>query len=110
MSCCTASPGSRSTWLHAASTAAASVDRFTVPVLVSQDAAFNAVFFRNLFLLDQVIPDPRYRRLAHGYADEMWSQRRDPRTGLFGGGKSPLNDTAPLVEIDALLAGAEPHA
>jgi hypothetical protein len=94
---------------HATATAAAAVDRFRLPVLVNQDAAFNAVFFRNLLLLDGVVPDPAYRRLAQAYAEEMWSSHRDPRTGLFGGGTSPLNDTAPLVEIDALLAGAPAH-
>ena len=91
-------------------TAGASVSRFSLPVLLSQDAAFNAVFFRNLFLLDQLSPDPGYRRLALAYADEMWAGHRDRRTGLFGGGRSVLNNSAPLVEIYALLAGAPPHA
>ena len=94
---------------HATATAAAAVDRFSLPVLVHQDAAFNAVFFRNLLLLDGVAPDPAYRRSAQAYAEEMWNSHRDPDTGLFRGGTSPLNDTAPLVEIYALLAGAPPH-
>jgi ABC-type transport system substrate-binding protein len=95
---------------QATQTAAAAVRRFSVPALTKQDAAFNAVLFRNLFLLDEVSPDPAYRQLASAYAEEMWVQSRDPRTGLFRGGASPLNDSAPLVEVYALLAGAPPHA
>jgi hypothetical protein len=72
--------------------------------------AFNAVYFRNLLLLDRLAPDPRYRQTALAYADEMWTTRRDSRTGLFTGDMSPLNESAPMVEIYALLAGAEPHA
>jgi hypothetical protein len=102
--------GDESYLAQATVTAAASVGRFSLPVLLSQDAAFNAVFFRNLFLLDQLSPDPGYRRLALAYADEMWAGHRDRRTGLFGGGHSALNNSAPLVEIYALLAGAPPHA
>ena len=94
---------------HATATAAASLDRFTVEALTAQDAAFNAVFFRNLLLLDGVVPDPRSRRLLLAYADEMWT-RREARTGLFGAGPSPLNGTAPLIEVFALAAGAPPHA
>jgi predicted alpha-1,6-mannanase (GH76 family) len=102
--------GDESYLAQAAVTAGASLGRFSLPVLLSQDAAFNAVFFRNLFLLDQVSPDPGYRRLARAYADEMWAGHRDSRTGLFRGGNSALNSSAPLVEIYALLAGAPAHA
>lgn len=91
-------------------TATAAEDHFDLPELLRQDAAFNAVFFRNLFLLDQVAPDAAYRELALAYGDEMWEQRRVRRTGLFRGSGSPVNDTAPMVEIYALLAGAPPHA
>jgi hypothetical protein len=94
---------------HATATAAAALGRFSIGVLVNQDAAFNAVFFRNLLLLDEVVGDPAYRRLAQAYGDEMWSTRREARTGLFRGAGSPLYDSAPLVEIYALLAGAAPH-
>jgi predicted alpha-1,6-mannanase (GH76 family) len=95
---------------QATETAAASLQRFNLEALLTQDAAFNAVFFRNLFLLDEVVPDPRYRQLALDYGEEMWRARRHPGTGLFRGQGSPLNNTAPLVELYALLAGAAPHA
>ena len=94
---------------QATATAAASLDRFSVQALTTQDAAFNAVFFRNLLLLDAAVPDPRVRALLLAYADEMWT-RRQARTGLFGSGPSPLNDTAALIEVFALAAGAPPHA
>jgi hypothetical protein len=95
---------------HATVTATAVIRRFSIPMLVKQDAAFNAVLFRNLFLLDQVTPDLAYRNLALAYSDEMWNKFRNPRTGLFRGGKSSLNNSAPMVEIYALLAGASPRA
>jgi hypothetical protein len=90
-------------------TAHAALRRFSVNRLVAQDAAFNAVFFRNLFLLDAVRPDSAYRRLAEQYGDQMWIERRDPVTGLFLGGASFLNNTAPMIQIYALLAGSPPH-
>ncbi|HMD46965.1 MAG TPA: glycoside hydrolase family 76 protein [Acidimicrobiales bacterium] len=93
---------------EATATAAAAQERYTLEALMGQDAAFNAVYFRNLLLLDAVSPDPAYRASARSYADAMWGQR-DPRTGLFAGGSSPLNATAPMIEIYALVAGAEPH-
>jgi hypothetical protein len=102
--------GEQTYLVHALATAAASIARFSVPALVKQDAAFNAVFFRNLFMLDRVAPNPAYRELAIAYGDEGWEHARDSSTGLFGGGKSLLNNSAPMIEIYALIAGAPPHA
>jgi hypothetical protein len=90
-------------------TAQAALAHFSVNRLVGQDAAFNAVFFRNLLLLDAVSPNPAYRALAEEYGDRMWIERRDPLTGLFSGGKSFLNNTAPMIQIYALLSGSAPH-
>ena len=90
-------------------TARAALQYFSLDRLVGQGAAFNAVFFRNLLLLDGVSPDRAYRALAQEYGDRMWIERRDPLTGLFIGGKSFLNDTAPMVQIYALLSGSAPH-
>jgi Glycosyl hydrolase family 76 len=101
---------------NAAATASAAMSRFSVDVLLTQDAAFNAVFFRNLFLLGHVRPNEDYRALAQQYADRMWSERRDSTSGLFSSHTgSPntttsfLNDTAPMMEIYALLAGSSAH-
>jgi hypothetical protein len=93
---------------QAVETADAYVGRTTVPELVDQDPAFNAVFFRNLLVLARERPDPRYRALASGYGAHMWDSRRT-RRGLFAGKGSPLNNTAAMLQIYALLAGAEPH-
>jgi len=90
-------------------TAQVALNHFSVNRLVGQNAAFNAVFFRNLLLLDAVSPDPAYRALAEEYGDWMWIERRDPLTGLFFGGKSFLNNTAPMIQIYALLSGSAPH-
>jgi Glycosyl hydrolase family 76 len=95
---------------QAEATAAASLERFDAAALVNTNcSAFNAVFFRNLFLLGRVAPCPEYRTLAAAYADEMWNQHRDHHTELFRGGTSLLNDSAPMIEIYALLAGADPQ-
>ncbi len=93
---------------HAVATAAAYVGGFSVAQLVTQDPAFNAVFFRNLLTLDRERPDPRYRSLAFDYGAHMWEFER-LRHGLFAGQGSPLNNAAAMVQIYALLAGAAPH-
>ncbi len=101
---------------RAKSTASAAMSRFSVDELLKQDAAFNAVFFRNLFLLGDVSPNDEYRTLAVQYADQMWTERRDPKSGVFSGStpsntSAPfLNNTAPMMEIYALLAGSPAHA
>ncbi len=90
-------------------TAGAYVASRDVGDLLTQDPAFNAVFFRNLLLLDEERPDPRHRQLCKAYGSAMWSRGRR-RHGLFAGNGSPLNNTAAMVEIYALGAGATPHA
>ena len=62
---------------QAESTARAAARHFSLDRLVAQGAAFNAVFFRNLLLLDAVSPDPAYRSLAEEYGERMWIERRD---------------------------------
>ena len=90
-------------------TAQAALKHFSVERLMAQNAAFNAVFFRNLFVLDEIEPDPAYRAIADEYGNRMWMERRDPATGLFSGGTSFLNNTAPMIQIYALLSGSAPH-
>jgi Glycosyl hydrolase family 76 len=93
---------------QAVATAAAYVGGASVAQLVTQDPAFNAVFFRNLFLLDRERPEHRYRALAFDYGTHIWETKR-LRHGLFAGQGSPLNNTAAMVQIYALSAGAGPH-
>ncbi len=54
--------------------------------LWKQPPAFNAIFFRNLLQLDRIAPDPSYRQALGSYLDRVWTQARDPRTGLFDQG------------------------
>jgi hypothetical protein len=96
---------------QAVTTATAAIERFTVGSLLETNRpAFDAVFFRNVLLLDQLAPDRRYRQVMAAYGQEMWAGFRDPRTGLFRGNMgSPLNNSAPMAEIYALLAGGAPR-
>ena len=92
---------------QAEGTAAAAVAHFgTGSVLDNQGPAFDAIYFRNLFLLDQVAPDPAYAAEAQSFASTMWSQRQ-AGTGLIDP-QYGVNGTAPMVEIYALLAGSPP--
>jgi hypothetical protein len=74
-------------------------------VLDNQGTAFNAIYFRDLFLLDRVAPNSSYATEAQSFAATMWSLRQS--TGLFNP-QYGVNGTAPMVEIYALLAGSAP--
>jgi hypothetical protein len=88
-------------------TAASYFESRGVHELLTQDPAFNAVFFRNLLILDTVRPDSQYVGLMADYADAMWTNRR-LRHGLFAGNGSPLNNAAAMLQIFSLMAGAQP--
>lgn len=49
----------------------------------TQPARFNAIFFKNLLLLDSEAPNPAYRKAMQAYADEVWRGAREPGTNLF---------------------------
>lgn len=73
----------------------------------TQHPAFNAIFFKNLLLLDAVRPDPAYRQAMQTYADAVWDRTRDPNTGLFvfvPGQPAMLLENAAIVQIYATLA------
>jgi hypothetical protein len=90
---------------QANATAAAAVSYFgTGTTLVNQGTAFNAIFFRDLFYLNQVAPNSAYASEAQSFASYMWTQRQ-PETGLFNP-QYGVNGTAPMVEIYSLLAGS----
>lgn len=90
-------------------TASAYLDCRDATELLTQDPAFNAVFLRNLLLLDQEHPNGQYRSTAAEYGSAMWANSR-LRHGLFAGNGSPLNNAAAMVQVYALLAKADPHA
>lgn len=113
---------------EARATAAAALARFDVEALLAAGSpAFHAIYFRNLFLLDRRVHDPRIAAAATAYGDRTWEQwrrwrssggsgARRARGSLFGSRPlvrrsraAALNARAPLAEIYALLAGASPH-
>ncbi len=74
--------------------------------LWQQPARFNAIFFKNLLILDDVAHDPGYRETMLAYADRAYDEVRDPGTGLYHFDDGPvqlLEQSAP-VQINALLA------
>ena len=88
-------------------TAAAAVAYFgTGTTLANQGPAFDAIYFRNLFLLGTIAPNPSYTAQAQSYATSMWTQRQ-ATTGLIDPDLG-VNGTAPMVEIYSLLAGSPP--
>ena len=92
---------------QAQQTAAAAVSYFgTATTLDNQGPAFNSIYFRNLFLLNQVDPSSSYASEAQSFASYMWTQRQ-PGTGLIQP-QYGINPTAAMVEIYSLLAGSSP--
>jgi hypothetical protein len=92
---------------QAQQTAAAAVAHFgNGTTLINQGTAFNAIYFRNLLVLNQVAPNSAYASEAQSFASYMWTQRQSG-TGLFNP-QYGVNGTAPMVEIYSLLAGSPP--
>ncbi len=78
----------------------------TGTTLQSQGPAFNAIYFRDLFVLSQVQPNKDYRSEAKTYAKFMWTQRAPSGLFLQNGQTNGVNGTAPMVELYSLLAGS----
>ena len=78
----------------------------TGSALQTQGPGFNAIYFRDLFVLNQVQANSAYGSEAQAYATYMWTQRN--ASGLFvqNGNTNGVNGTAPMVEIYSLLAGS----
>lgn len=78
------------------------IDRHSMP--------FNAIYFKNLLLLEAVTGGTRYRDAMRDYAARMWRDRRDPMTGLFvrsgwsQGESIALIDQGAMTQIFAVLA------
>ena len=88
-------------------TAEAAVAYFgTETTLQSQGPAFNAIYFRDLFVLNQVQANSSYGAEAQAYATYMWTQRNSSGLFLQNGNTNGVNGTAPMVEIYSLLAGS----
>lgn len=76
--------------------------------LHDQPAIFNAIYFDNLQILNEVRPDPAYRAAAAGYAEQTWKGNRDSADGLFrfqpsGGGDYDATAPAETLEQSAMV-------
>jgi hypothetical protein len=99
--------GDRAALTRAESLADRSLDYFDRTPTSDEPPYFLAIFFRNLLDLASVDGNTGYRAEAQAYADSIWDQVRDPKTGLFRfGGKRPVQllEQAAMVQIYALLA------
>lgn len=85
--------------------AAASLERFTIERLDGQPPPFNAIYFKNLLLLESITGERQHLAAMRSYADHMWRKRREPGTGLCRPrqGRAELIDTAAMVQIEAVL-------
>lgn len=76
-----------------------------------QPPFFNSIYFKNLLRLESLTGGRRHLRTMQAYAERMWKDRRDPRTGLFTfgvdaevAGHTQMIEQAAMVQILALLA------
>ncbi|MCM3597888.1 glycoside hydrolase family 76 protein [Metabacillus idriensis] len=75
--------------------------------LYKQPARFNAIFFKNLLLLEAETKNKEYYSHMQAYADRVWKDYRDPETGLFRfEGEQPITllEQSAMVQIYASLA------
>jgi hypothetical protein len=54
--------------------------------LWTQAPVFNAIFFRNLLALHATDPNPKYLAAIDSYLDRVWTEARNPETGVFDQG------------------------
>lgn len=75
--------------------------------LDSQPVYFNAIMFKHMLALESVTGGSRYRTAMQAYADHIWRDARNPRTGIFHFGTRPRTDVieqAAAIQIFAILA------
>ena len=95
----------------AAATAEAGIEHYGREDRLWREApCFNAIWLRNLAMLDAVRPLPGLQPLLESYAARLWTEARDPATGWFTGGgvgryeKGGVLDQGGVVQILALPA------
>lgn len=81
--------------------------------LSKQPPAFNAIYFKNLLLLDAATGRRTHRRAMQAWADDVWRHQRDKTTGLYhfddaAPASTQLIEQAAMVQVHAVLAW--PHA
>ncbi|QHY93551.1 Glycosyl hydrolase family 76 [Streptomyces sp. S4.7] len=74
--------------------------------LHDQPAIFNAFYFDNLRILDEVRPNRAYRKTAAAYAEQTWKDNRTPSDGLFRFQPSGGGDHAPAAQAETLHQSA----
>lgn len=75
--------------------------------LYTQPPYFNAIYFKNLLLLQSVDHNQTYQQAMQNYADTVWQSFRDPATGLFHFSKADQTyslEQSSMTEIYAVLA------
>lgn len=77
--------------------------------LEKQPPVFNAIYFKNLLLLDAATGRSTHRKAMQAWADHVWRHQRDRRTGLFrfddsAPTKTQLIEQAAMVQVYAVLA------
>jgi hypothetical protein len=75
--------------------------------LKSQPIYFNAIMFKHMLALESVTGGTQYRAAMQTYADSIWNQSRDPKTGVFrfgSNGRTDLIEQAGATQIFATLA------
>lgn len=101
------------TYLDRAETIAdAALSYFDGDGFYQQDMEFNAIFFKNLFLLDERVHDPEYGTVLASYVDRIWNEDVDPDTNVVqrGAAGSPTNllRQSALVQLCATRAWVKP--
>ena len=75
--------------------------------LSGQPPFFNAIFFKNLLLLESITGGHTYRDAMTRYAADAWTQHRNPATGLFtfdNSGATEAIQQGAMTQIYAVLA------
>jgi hypothetical protein len=97
---------------HAKDVAEASLTYYvTDGNLSGQPIAFNSIYFKSLLLLSGTTGDTKYYDAMAAYADQLWTQYRDPSTGLItkdASGVTQSLEQGAAVQIFAVLAW-HPH-
>ncbi|HVX47702.1 MAG TPA: glycoside hydrolase family 76 protein [Mycobacteriales bacterium] len=100
--------GQRKYLQQAEKTAQGSYDFYiTQGHLDGQGPTFNAIYFKNLLLLESVTGGHKYRDAMQAYADRLWSDARDPATGVFhfnDTGTTDVIEQSSMIQIYATLA------
>jgi len=88
-----------------AEAAVASLDPFAGS---AEPPYFLAIFFHDLWSLTELVPSVRFETSIRAYADQVWTNDRDPTTGLFrfqaDAGRTQLLEQAAMVQIYGDLA------